>query len=63
MARHSHDAPFSGQPLAATLPCAVRTFLQCFVSKIAPAAVWQASRDALSRSTEGQTLVENTRYK
>jgi hypothetical protein len=30
-------AGFGGQPLAATLPCAVRTFLQCFVSKIAPA--------------------------
>src|SRR5450830_21422 len=34
---------FSGQPLAATLPFAVRTFLLCSVSRIAPAAVWQAS--------------------
>ena len=30
---------FSGQPLAATLPFAVRTFLQCSVSRIAPAVV------------------------
>jgi hypothetical protein len=30
---------FSGQPLAATLPFAVRTFLQCLVSQIAPAVV------------------------
>jgi len=33
-----------GQPLAATLPYAVRTFLQCSVSRIAPAVVWRASR-------------------
>ena len=32
-----------GQPLAATLPYAVRTFLQCSVSRIAPAVVWRAS--------------------
>ena len=32
-----------GQPLAATLPYAVRTFLQCLVSQIAPAVVWRAS--------------------
>ena len=41
-------AVFSGQPLAATPPYAVRTFLQCFVSKIAPAVVWRASRPGLS---------------
>ena len=27
-----------------TLSCAVRTFLQCFLSKIAPATVWRASQ-------------------
>ncbi len=32
--------PVGGQLLAATLPYAVRTFLQCLVSKIAPAVVW-----------------------
>ncbi len=32
-----------GQSLTATLPYAVRTFLQCLVSQIAPAVVWQAS--------------------
>ena len=36
--------PVGGQPLAATLPYAVRTFLQCSVSRIAPAVVWRASR-------------------
>ena len=41
-------AVFSGQPLAATLPYAVRTFLQCLVSQIAPAVVWRASRAGLS---------------
>jgi 4-hydroxy-tetrahydrodipicolinate synthase len=30
--------------LAAALPCAVRTFLQCALSSLAPAAVWLASR-------------------
>ena len=34
----------SGQWLTATLPYAVRTFLQCLVSQIAPAVVWWASR-------------------
>ncbi len=34
----------SGQRLAATLPYAVRTFLQCLVSQIAPAVVWRASQ-------------------
>ena len=33
----------SGQWLTATLPYAVRTFLQCLVSQIAPAVVWRAS--------------------
>ncbi len=34
--------------LPATLPCAVRTFLQCALSALAPAAVWRASPRALS---------------
>jgi hypothetical protein len=37
-APHLRGRLVSGQPLAATLPCAVRTFLQCLVSQIAPAS-------------------------
>ena len=41
---HLRERLVGGQPLAATLPYAVRTFLQCSVSRIAPAVVWRASR-------------------
>src|SRR5262245_42239733 len=47
-ARHLRAELVGGQPLAATLPCAVRTFLQRSVSEIAPAVVWWASRPGLS---------------
>ena len=40
---HLRGQLVGGQLLAATLPYAVRTFLQCSVSRIAPAVVWQAS--------------------
>jgi len=42
------SSPRGGQPLAATPPCAVRTFLQCALSGPAPAAAWLASRCRLS---------------
>ena len=40
---HLRGRLIGGQRLAATLPYAVRTFLQCLVSQIAPAVVWRAS--------------------
>jgi len=45
------SSPCGGEVLPPTLSCAVRTFLQCLVSQIAPAAVWRASRDWLSAQT------------
>ncbi len=42
-AMHLRTQLVSGQSLTATLPYAVRTFLQCLVSQIAPAVVWRAS--------------------
>jgi len=38
------SSPRGGQVLPATLPCAVRTFLQCGLSALAPATAWWASR-------------------
>jgi len=38
------SSPRGGEVLPPTLSCAVRTFLQCFLSEIAPATVWRASQ-------------------
>jgi len=42
------SSPHGGEVLPPTLSYAVRTFLQCLVSQLAPAAVWRASRGWLS---------------
>ena len=51
--------PFGGQPLAATLPCAVRTFLQCCVSTMAPAVVWWASHADYRGASQGIISARN----
>jgi len=42
------SSPRGGEPLAPALSCAVRTFLQCGLSALAPAAVRRAPRHGLS---------------